>query len=132
MSERPELPEVNLDELTEKGLLLRIARDQRELLLHVRDAVRYMKEAEKEVPEFMRRFMMFMHDLHDISYMYTEMGHEPPPWIKREMERCDDRLRILLQDLHKEGEVFSNIRKDMAQYADENRWDHTKKLEFKR
>lgn len=87
----------------------------------------YMVEAESEVKEKMRRFMMYMHDLHDISYMYTEMGHEPPPWIKREMERCDDRLRQLLVEEHAEGGTFDKVRREMADDP-LNRWEHRRLL----
>lgn len=110
------------------AVLKRIASDMaivKQLLVKV---CNYMVEAESEVKEKMRRFMMYMHDLHDISYMYTEMGHEPPPWIKSEMERCDDRLRQLLQEEHKAGGTFEKVRREMAG-DDNNRWkDHTLRL----
>lgn len=109
--------------------LKRIASDMaivKQLLVKV---CNYMVEAESEVKEKMRRFMMYMHDLHDISYMYTEMGHEPPIWIKREMERCDDRLRQLLVVEHQAGGTFEKVRREMAADKD-NRWDHTAQLPF--
>lgn len=91
------------------------------------DAVNYMRGAEKEVPEFMRRFANYMHDLHDIRYMYEELGHPVPDWIRNELQRCDDRLRQLLDRLHTDGGAFEKVRREMS--ADpENRWDHTKLL----
>ncbi len=87
--------------------------------------------AEQEVPEFMRRFANYMHDLHDIRYMYEELGHPSPQHILREMERCDDRFRQLLEKLHTDTGAFEKIRREMASDLD-NRWDHTRLLtEFK-
>lgn len=122
-----ELPEVNLDELTEKGLLHRLAREMgsvRQLLAEVMNKV---IEAESEVPEKMRRFMNYMHDLHDIKYMYEELGHPVPAHLNRELERCDDRYRQILKALHSDGGAFEKVRREMSEDPD-NRWDHTKLL----
>jgi len=89
--------------------------------------INYMVEAEKEVSEKMRRFMMYMHDLHDITYMYEERGLHVPQYILREMERCDDRLRQLLQEAHTDGGTFEKVRRDMAEDPN-NKWDHTRQL----
>lgn len=109
----------------------RTARDITMIKNLVVEAVNDLRGAEKEIPEYMRRFMNYMHDLHDIRYMYEETGLTPPAHILREQERCDDRLRQLLKDLHSDGNAFEKIRREMAQDAD-NRWDHTRQLEFKR
>lgn len=89
--------------------------------------VNYMVDAESEVPEKMRRFIMYMHDVHDIMNMYTEAGHTVPDYILREAERCDDRYRQLLKDLHIDGGTFEKVRREMAKDP-ENRWDHTRQL----
>lgn len=89
--------------------------------------VTYMVDAESEVPEKMRRFIMYMHDIHDIINLYHEGGLDVPQYVLREIERCDDRLRQLLQKLHSEGEVFERVRREMAEDT-ENRWDHTRQL----
>lgn len=123
-------PEVNLKELDEKALLLRIAQELGTLRKLVTDVVQYARGAEKEIPEFMRRFMNYMHDLHDIRYMFEEVGIPPPPHLLREQERCDDRFRQLLKDLHEDGNAFEKIRRDMAEDP-ENKWDHTRQLQFK-
>jgi hypothetical protein len=86
-----------------------------------------VENAEQEVPEFMRRFANYMHDLHDIRYMYEELGHPTPLHMLREMERCDDRFRQLLHRLHTDGGAFEKVRRDMASDPD-NRWDHTRFL----
>src|SRR5215472_14400766 len=86
-----------------------------------------IENAEQEVPEFMRRFANYMHDLHDIRYMYEELGHPAPMHILREMERCDDRFRQLLHKLHTDGGAFERVRREMAADPD-NRWDHTRFL----
>lgn len=108
--------------------LQRIAREQkttRELISKFVYAM--VEEAEKEVPEFMRRFANYMHDLHDIKYMYEEHGQPPPQHLCRELERCDDRYRQLLDKLHTDGGAFEKIRREMA--SDPlNRWDHTRQL----
>lgn len=96
----------------------------RTLLVEVVNAIR---DAESEVPEKMRRFTMYMHDVHQISYMYEERGLPVPKWIHKEMERCDDRFRQLLDELHLEGGAFAKIRAEMAKDP-ENKWDHTRLL----
>jgi len=110
-----------------KATFDRIARElktQRELLTTL---VQFMREAESEIPEYMRRFMNYMHDLQDIKYMYEDLGHQVPEHHKREAERCDDRFRQLLKKLHTDGGQFEKVRQEMA--ADpENRWDHTRLL----
>lgn len=89
--------------------------------------VTYMRDAESEVSEKMRRFIMYMHDVHDVSYMYEERGLPVPSHIAREMERCDDRYRQLLNEAHTDGGTFEKVRREMAKDP-ENRWDHTRTL----
>lgn len=109
-------------------LLERIAREQTQTRIQLQKFVHAMiEEAEKEVPESMRRFMNYMHDCHDVKYMYEEQGHPVPQHLLRELERLDDRYRQLLQELHLDGGAFEQVRRKMA--ADpENRWDHTRQL----
>jgi hypothetical protein len=121
------LPEVNLDELNDRALMLRIAQELGSLRRLVTDAVQYAREAESEIPEFMRRFMDYAHDIHDIKYMYEELGHSAPDYIRYELERCDDRMRQLLTRLHEEGGSFAKIRREMAEDPN-NRWDHTRAI----
>jgi hypothetical protein len=122
-----ELPEVNLDELSEKALLLRIAQELGTIRKGMTTVLTYIRDAESEVPEKMRRFMNYMHDLHDIKYMYEELGHVVPPHQLREMERCDDRFRQLMAEQNAEGGAFNKVRRDMASDP-ANRWDHTRQL----
>lgn len=117
----------HLHEYTEKGLLLRIAQELTSIRKEVIKAVNYMHEAESEVPEKMRRFIMYAHDLHDVCYMYESRGHTPPRHVTQEMERVDDRLRQLLKVLHADGGAFEKIRREMASDP-ENRWDHSRLL----
>lgn len=123
----PEAPEVNLDELTEKGLLLRIAQELGSIRRGMTTVLSYIRDAEAEVPEKMRRFMNYMHDLHDIKYMYEELGHVVPAHQLREMERCDDRFRQLMAEQNAEGGAINKVRRDMASDP-ANRWDHTRQL----
>lgn len=107
--------------------LNRIARELATIRRLCSEAVNDMRNAEQEIPEFMRRFMNYMHDLHDIRYMFEELGHTAPRHLLDEMERCDDRLRQLLEKLHTDGGAFEKVRAEMA--ADpRNRWDHTRLL----
>lgn len=116
-----------LDDLSEKQLLLRIARELTTIRQHTTVVVVALREAESEIPEKMRRFIMYMHDVHDVSYMYEERGHQVPSHILREMERCDDRYRQLLEELHLDGGAFEKVRREMAKDP-LNRWDHTRQL----
>lgn len=108
--------------------LQRISQDMKMIRESMIKVVNYMVEAESEVPEKMRRFMNYMHDLHDIKYVYEEVGQPVPQWLLRDLERCDDRYRQLLDQLHLDGGAFERLRREMA--ADPaNRWDHTKMLD---
>ena len=106
----------------------RIAREQkttRELISKFVYAM--VDEAESEIPEKYRRFTNAMHDIHDIKYMYEDVGSSVPTHILRACERFDDRFRQIERDMNAEGGVFNKIRREMA--ADpENRWDHTRLL----
>jgi hypothetical protein len=103
-----------MDEEANASVLERIARELttiRQLLSKTSNAA---ADAESEVPQKMRRFAMYMHDLHDMTYMYETRGHPVPSYILREMERCDDRFRQLLEELHVDGGAFEKIRREMA------------------
>lgn len=93
----------------------------------VSTAVGAIRDAESEIPEKMRRFVMYMHDVKDIFNMYHESGQQAPEWVRAEMERCDDRYRQLLAELHSDGNAFEKVRREMAKDPN-NRWDHTKLL----
>jgi hypothetical protein len=123
----PDLPEVNLEELSEKALLLRIAQELGAIRRGMTTVLTYVRDAESEIPEKMRRFMNYMHDLHDIKYMYEELGHTVPAHQLREMERCDDRFRQLMAEQNAEGGTINKVRRDMASDP-ANRWDHTRQL----
>ena len=70
---------------------------------------------------------MYMHDIHDVKNFYVEGGLQVPVWVLREAERCDDRLRQLLEELHTDGNTFERVRREMAKDTD-NRWDHTRAI----
>ena len=96
----------------------------RQQLLQV---LHYISEAESEVSEKMRRFIMYMHDVHDIVNMYEEKGLEVPMHVRQEMQRCDDRYRQMLEEAHSDGGTFEKVRREMAKDPN-NRWDHTRQL----
>jgi len=111
----------------EAVLLERIAKELKLMREQMTTIVQAIRGGEGEIPEHMRRFTMYAHDVHAISYMYEERGLPVPEYVMREMERCDDRYRQLLRDLHLDGGTFEKVRQEMA--ADpENRWDHTRQL----
>lgn len=91
-------------------------------------AVNAMQEAESEVPEQMRRFANYFHDIVHIKGEYHSLGLVCPSYIDREMERCADRFRHLLEDLHNDGGAFEKVRRDMASRPG-NLYDHTRQLE---
>jgi hypothetical protein len=122
-----EAPGVNLDELTEKGLLLRIAQELGSIRRGMTTVLSYIRDAETDVPEKYRRFVNAFHDVHDIKYMYEEHGQPVPEYILSEIRRMDDRYRQILKDLNTEGGAFNKIRREMAGDP-ENRWDHTRQL----
>ena len=115
------------ENITDSDRLDRIARELKPIREMLSKVINYMVDAESEVPEKMRRFIMYMHDVHDIVNLYHEGGQPAPEHVLREMERCDDRYRQLLKDLHTDGGVFEKVRREMAKDAD-NRWDHTRQL----
>lgn len=117
-SEERHPPEVYLERISKDMKLVR------EMLVEV---VNYMRDAESEIPEKMRRFIMYFHDVHDIVNLYHEGGQTPPDHILREMERCDDRYRQILTELHTDGGAFEKVRSKMAEDP-LNRWDHTRLL----
>lgn len=104
-----------------------VARDMQAIRSMLTEVVNYMKDAESEIPEKMRRFMMYFHDVHDIKYMYEEHGQTPPQHVLREIERCDDRYRHLLEDLNLDNGAFEQVRQEMSKRAG-NRWDHSRLL----
>ncbi len=116
-----------MPEPSDRDLLERIARELKTIRELTSSAVFALREAESEIPEKMRRFIMYMHDVHDIVNLYHENGHPPPQHVLREMERCDDRYRQLLDTLHKDGGTFEKVRREMADDP-LNRWDHTRLL----
>lgn len=107
--------------------LKNIARDIQDIKSNLLQVINYMHDAEAEVPEKMRRFIMYFHDMHDLVNFYHELGLETPAWISREVERCADRLRHLIEDQEKPGETFEKVRREMSK-REGNRYDHTKLL----
>lgn len=109
--------------------LQRISRDMRELTLMVREMVKYIKDAESEIPEKMRRFIMYFHDVHDIWWLYVQTGHEPPKHLRQEIERCADRYKHILDDLYGDTGAFERVRQEMAKRAG-NRYDHSRMVSY--
>ena len=116
--------------MAERDITAELADVRRELTMIRQEVVKVVNainEAESEIPEKMRRFMNYFHDVRDIRYMHEEHGHAAPPWIDREIERLYDRYRQLLVEMNAEGGVFNKVRREMADDP-LNRYDHTKQL----
>lgn len=109
-------------------LPLRIAQELKVIRELTSKAVFAMGEAEKEVPEKMRRFMNYFHDVVHVKGEYVSLGLACPKWLDQEMERCHDRARQLLNDLHTDGGHFEKVRREMAEHPAGNRYDHTRQL----
>ena len=125
-------PEFKLDDsVTDRDLLWRIARELTTIRRQNTELLGFYRDAEKEVPESLRRFANYMHDVHDIKFMYEEHGSKPPKHTLDELERLDDRYRQILKAHNTDGGAIEKIRREMSGDT-ENRYDHTKQLVFKR
>lgn len=123
------MPDAEIDEpeISDRDLLLRIARELKTIREGVGKALFAMHEAEAEVPEKMRRFANYFHDIVHIKGEYVTLGIAPPKWLDEEMERCHDRFRQALIELHTDGGAFEKVRREMAKDP-LNRYDHTRQL----
>jgi hypothetical protein len=106
-----------------------LSRDMREVTLMLREVVKYMKDAESEIPEKMRRFIMYFHDVHDIWWLYMQTGHNPPEHIKKEIERCADRYKHILDDLYGDQGAFERVRQEMSKRTG-NKYDHSRMVSY--
>jgi hypothetical protein len=109
------------------NLLKRIADELKLIRQQSTELICAVRDAESEVPEKMRRFANYFHDVVHIKGEYVSLGIPCPSHIEREMERCADRFRHILDDLHCDGGVFEQVRRDMAERPG-NRYDHTRQL----
>lgn len=114
--------------VSEKDLLLRIARELKTIREGIGKALFAMGEAEAEVPEKMRRFMNYFHDVVHVKGEYVSLGLQPPREIDQEMERNADRARQILHDLHTDGGHFEKVRREMTKHPVKPRYDHTRQL----
>lgn len=125
-------PEFKLDDsLTERDLLFRLVRETITLRRQQTELLKFYRDAEAEVPESLRRFANYFHDIHDIKYMYEEHGSKPPKHVLEEIERLDDRYRQILKAHNTDGGAIEKIRREMADDP-ENRYKHARELTFKR
>lgn len=120
--------EVEDNKLNDRDLLLRIARELKTIREGVGKALFAIHEAEAEVPEKMRRFANYFHDIVHIKGEYITLGLKAPAWLDAEMERCHDRMKQVLHDLHSNGGHFEKVRRQMAEHPAGNRYDHTRQL----
>lgn len=122
-------PDFKLDDsITERDLLFRIARELTTLRQLTSKSVNAATQAEAEIPERMRRFMNYYHDVVHVKGEYVSLGLAPPKEIDQEMERNHDRARQILHDLHTDGGHFEKVRREMTQHPIEPRYDHTRQI----
>ena len=107
--------------------LKNIRKEQSTIRALVGEALFALRDAEREIPERIRRFSHHMHSIHDIKYMHEELGVPPPDYLLKELERVDDRFRQLIAEENAEGGTFSKVRREMASDP-QNRYDHTRQL----
>ena len=98
-----------MTEPTDRDLLLRIAQELKTIRELTSKAVNALHEAESEIPEKMRRFIMYMHDVHDIVNLYHEGGQEAPDHVKREMEHGKLNLRKMRAAKAVKGMLETNV-----------------------
>lgn len=115
------------DQPTDRDLLLQIAQELKTIRKNTSKAIFAMHEAEAEIPERMRRFANYYHDIVHIKGEYISIGIPAPKHIDEEMERCHDRFRQLLDQSHTDGGAFEKVRREMADDP-LNRYDHTRQL----
>lgn len=115
------------DNVSDHVILLRIARELKTIREGIGRALFAVSDAESEIPEKLRRFMNYTHDVHAMKFMYEEVGHAAPEWIMRELERVDDRYRQIMKEMKAEGGAINKVMREMASDP-ANRWDHTKLL----
>lgn len=121
-------PEFKLDDsATDRQLLFQMRRELQQMRQLMSKALFAMGEAEAEIPEKMRRFANYFHDVVHIKGEYVTLGIQPPKWLDEEMERCHDRMRQALIELHTDGGAFEKVRRKMAEDP-ANRYDHTRQL----
>lgn len=117
-----------MSERTDANELADIRRELKTIREQVGRAIFAMTQAEKEVPEYMRRFANYFHDIVHIKGEYVTLGIPPPKWLDQEMERCHDRMKQALHDLHTDGGAFEKVRREMTEHPAGNRYDHTRQL----
>lgn len=86
-------------------------------------ALRDLHSAEQEIPEYMRRFVTYYHDLMHIKWGYEEAGVPPPDHIMQESERAHDRMRLLVDRESSQGGKFHKIRQELHEEGG-NRYNH--------
>lgn len=116
-----------MTEESDRDILIRIARELGTIRTLVSQGMVGLRDAESEIPEKLRRFMNYCHDIHAMKFMYEEVGHAAPDWIMRELERVDDRYRQIMKEMKAEGGAINKVIREMAKDPT-NRWDHTKLL----
>jgi len=126
MIEKPD-PEKIDKEVPIEVHLGRVARELVTIKNLLSEGIRYLRDAEAEIPERIRRFTHHAHSIHDIKYMYEELGVPVPQYILIEIERLDDRLRQLLAEEYAEGGTLNRVRREMASDK-ENRFNHTRQI----
>lgn len=116
-----------MDESTLTAEFANVRRELADIRRLVTEGIIALRDAEKEIPEKLRRFMNYVHDIHGMKFMYEELGHQAPKWLHNELERVDDRYRQIIAEMNAEGGPINKIRREMASDP-ANRWDHTRQL----
>lgn len=79
--------------------------------------------AEQEIPEYLRRAMMYYHDLIHVIGEWKALGHQAPKDLEIELERTHDRILHCIEDENQQGGTFERIRKEITDRGG-HRYDH--------
>ncbi len=73
----------------------------------------YEDKADDEVPEYIRRFAMYYHDMLHIRVAYEEKGLPVPSFIADQVEYCHDRMELILAHENNQGGAFYKNRQEL-------------------
>jgi hypothetical protein len=92
--------------------LERISKEMTTIRIQLSSVLHSIKDAESEVPEKIRRYTMYYHDIVHIREAYVTLGIPVPKHIDQEIERSHDRFRQLLKNLHQDDGAFAKVRRE--------------------
>lgn len=72
----------------------------------------YMHQAEREVPEYLRRMSMYYNDLFHSKILWESHGQQMPQFLKDEVDRVHHRLEeCILEETSQGGKFYEHKRR---------------------